>query len=128
MHSHQTRRVEGGKGKTVAVDFGIGEMSIWHRCPFESICALTNDLVEVQQDAIRRTMWAPVLQYKAFAMDRHMVQALIQAWKPDAKAFRLGHRDVPFLYFDVALLPGLPSTGGRWCSRGATMSAKWSSF
>jgi len=54
-------------------------------------------------------MWAPVLQYKAFAMDQHMVEAFIEAWNPDAKAFRLGHRDVSFSYFDVALLTGLPS-------------------
>jgi len=86
-------------------------MSIRHMCAFESICTLTNDLIEVQKDAMRGTMWASVLQYKAFAMDRHMVQGLIEAWNPDAKAFRLGRRDVPFLYFDMALLAGLPSTG-----------------
>ena len=30
----------------------MGEMSIRHRCAFVSICALTNDLVEVQNDDI----------------------------------------------------------------------------
>jgi len=44
-------------------------------------------------------------------MDQHMVEALIEAWNPETKAFRLGRRDVPFSYFDVALLTGFPSTG-----------------
>jgi len=47
-----------------------------------------------------------VLQYKAFAMDRHMVQALIEAWNTEEKAFRIMHREVQFTYFDVALLIG----------------------
>jgi len=40
-----------------------------------------------------------------------MVQEVIKAWNPKAKAFRLGHRKVPFLYFDVALLTDQPATG-----------------
>jgi len=39
-----------------------------------------------------------------------MIQALIEAWSPEAKVFRLGHREVPFSYFDVALLIGLLAT------------------
>jgi len=61
MRPHWTRRVEGGKGKAVAEDFRKGEMSVRHRCAFDSICALMNDLVEIQKNAIRGTMWAPVL-------------------------------------------------------------------
>jgi len=56
-------------------------------------------------------VWWPVLEYKKFVMDRHMVQALIQAWNPDSMAFRVGKREVPFTYFDVALLTGLPAIG-----------------
>ena len=51
VRPHRTRRVEGGKGKAVAEDFRKGEMSIRHRCAFDSICAFTNDLVEIQKDA-----------------------------------------------------------------------------
>ena len=40
-----------------------------------------------------------------------MVEALIQAWNPDRMAFRVGRREVPFTYFDVALLTGLPAIG-----------------
>jgi len=47
VRSHRTQWVGRGKGKDVAVDLGMGEMSIRHRCAFESICALTNDLVEI---------------------------------------------------------------------------------
>jgi len=56
-------------------------------------------------------VWASVLQYNTFAMDRHIVQALIEAWNPEAKAFMIGYREVPFSYFDIALLTGLPATG-----------------
>jgi len=45
-------------------------------------------------------------------MDWHMVQALIESWNPDIKAFNLGRREVPFSYFDAALLTGLPASGG----------------
>ena len=30
----------------------MGEMSIRHRCAFESICALTDDLIKVKKDVI----------------------------------------------------------------------------
>ena len=41
-----------------------------------------------------------------------MVQALIESWNTDIKAFKLGWREVPFSYFDAALLTGLPASGG----------------
>jgi len=63
------------------------------------------------RESIRGTVWEPVLEYKKFVMDRHMVQALIHAWNPDALAFMIGQREVQFSYFDIALLTGLPATG-----------------
>jgi len=47
------------------------------------------------------------VEYKAFVMDWHMVQA----WNPDAKAFSIRHRGVQFSYFDVTLLTSLPNIG-----------------
>ena len=56
-------------------------------------------------------MWSPVLKYKSFVMDRHLVRALVESWVPESKAFRIGRREVPFSVYDVALLTGLPTTG-----------------
>ena len=72
---------------------------------------MIEDLSEVQKEVVRGTMWDAVLDYKWIMMDRHMVKALIHAWNPDAKAFRIGHREVQFSYFDIALLTGLLVTG-----------------
>ncbi|KAJ8428408.1 hypothetical protein Cgig2_024554 [Carnegiea gigantea] len=56
-------------------------------------------------------MWSPVLKYKPFVMDRHLVRTLVESWVPESKAFRIGWREVPFSVYDVALLTGLPATG-----------------
>jgi len=87
-------RVEGGRGKK-GVDFDdtVGEYVVRHRCALEAICGLVEELSDAQLDAVRGTVWAPVLEYKKFAMDRHMVQALIQAWNPDRMAFRVHYRN-----------------------------------
>ena len=103
-------REEGRKGKDVVVDMDLGEVSIQHRCAFDSNCSLTEDLGEIQKEAIHATVWALVLQYKKFTMDRHMVVAMIESWNLKTKSFRIKRRDVPFSYFDVALLTGLPAT------------------
>ncbi|KAJ8420936.1 hypothetical protein Cgig2_032134 [Carnegiea gigantea] len=36
---------------------------------------------------------------------------LLEAWNPESKCIKLGRREVPFSYFDVALLTGLSATG-----------------
>ena len=46
-------------------------------------------------------------------MDRHLVQALLQACNLESKCYKLGRREVPFSHFDVALLMGFPATGKR---------------
>jgi len=56
-------------------------------------------------------MWASILEYKTFVMDPHMVQALIRSWNPKTKAFKIARTEVPFSYFHIALLTGLPMTG-----------------
>jgi len=44
--------VEGGKGKAVAVEMGMGELFVQHGCAFESICTVTEELGEVQKDHV----------------------------------------------------------------------------
>ena len=53
-------------------------------------------------------MWSPVLKYKLFVMDKHLVRALMESWVPK---FRIGRREVPFSVYDVASLTGLPAMG-----------------
>ena len=53
----------------------------------------------------------PVLEYKKFAMDRFLVQALIQLWNPESSTFMIGRREVQFSQYDVALVTGLPAMG-----------------
>ena len=45
------------------------------------------------------------------AMDRFLVQALIQLWNPESSTFMIGGRQVQFSQYDVALVTGLPATG-----------------
>jgi len=41
-------------------------------------------------------------------MQRELTTALVKAWVPRRKAFRLAGRPVPFSVYDVALFTGLP--------------------
>ena len=52
---------------------------IRHKCAFESICALADELSDAQKESVQGKLWGPVLEYKKFVIDRHMVQALIHA-------------------------------------------------
>ena len=99
------------KGKVYEVDVRMSEYVVRHRCAFDSICALVDELSEAQRDAKRGTVWGPVLDYKKFIMDRFLVQALIQAWNPDSSTFMIGRREVQFSIYDVTLVTGLLATG-----------------
>jgi len=88
--------VDGRKGKGVEFDVSIGQYDVRHRCAFEAICALVGELSDAQRESIRGTVWEPVLEYTKFVMDRHMVEALIYTWNPDALAFIIGEREVQF--------------------------------
>ena len=110
-HQWRARQEEEEKGKGSALEMGVSECIVWHRCAFELICALIRDLNEVQKAALRETVWGPVLDYKRMVMDRHLVETLIQVWNPEAKAFKIGSREVRFSYFDITLLTGLSATG-----------------
>ena len=103
--------VEVGKGKGFEVDVSMGDYVVWHRCAFESICPLVNELSDAQRKSIWGTVWGPVLEYKRFVMGRFLVQALIHAWNPDSSSFMICGRELQFSYFDVALVMGLPTTG-----------------
>ena len=111
-------RLEGGKGKGVDLEHNVGEYVVRHRCAFEEICGLVEELSDAQKEIVRGTVWWPVLEYKKFVMDRHLVQALIQAWNPDSTTFRVCRTEVQFTYFDVRLMTGLQQWGGKLSSIG----------
>jgi len=54
---------------------------------------------------------APILKYCPFEMKRNLALALVKAWGPHRKAFRLGSRLVPFSIFNAALMTGFPAVG-----------------
>ena len=45
---------------------------------FEAVCSLNTELEEVQKSAVEGTVWRPMLKYKSFVMDRHLVRALVE--------------------------------------------------
>ena len=48
----------------------------------DAICALNDQLSDMQKKAVRGMVWSPVLEYRTFLMDRHLVQALFTSAEP----------------------------------------------
>jgi len=86
-------------------------MSVRGRCTLEIICAFKKTFEKHHVEALEQTMLKPVLEYKAFPMQRELTTALVLAWVPRRRCFRLAGLVVPFSVFDVALFAGLPVTG-----------------
>ncbi|KAJ8423031.1 hypothetical protein Cgig2_021923 [Carnegiea gigantea] len=105
-----------GKEKEVAVEAGekVTEASvavvIQHRCTLKAVCALNDKFDDDRKRAIRDTMSSPVLEYRSFVMNGHLVWALIECWNSDTKSFKI-RREVPFSVYDVTLITGLPVHG-----------------
>jgi len=68
-------------------------------------------MIEYQREAVMGTVLGPILKYCTFEMERNLALALLKAWVPRRKAFRLGNRLVLFSVFDVALMTGLAAVG-----------------
>ena len=49
------------------------DVDIRHRCALETICALKDQLSDIQKEVIRQMVRSLVLKYKTFLMDRHLV-------------------------------------------------------
>ena len=54
-----------------------------------------------------------ILEYRPFSIQRELTVALVKAWVPQRKAFKLAGRLIPFSVYDVALFTNLPVTGIR---------------
>ncbi|KAJ8426097.1 LOW QUALITY PROTEIN: hypothetical protein Cgig2_001265 [Carnegiea gigantea] len=88
-----------------ASEEAVVDVVIRHWCTLEAVCSLNAELEEVQKSAMEGTVWRPILKYRRFGIDRHLVRALVEGWNAEAKAFK---GDTIQLY-DVALLTGLPT-------------------
>jgi len=83
------------------------------RCTLDRLVTLNKSVTEYQKDAVRGSVLAPVLKYCSLSMERNLGIALVKAWVPRRRAFRLGERLALFSVFDFALLTGMPATGKR---------------
>ena len=101
---HGGKPLDGEKGRVVTVK---------GRCTLDRLVTLNNSMTEYQKEAVRGSVLAPVLKYCSLSMERNLALALVKAWVPRRRAFRLGERLVLFSVFDVALLTGMPATGER---------------
>ncbi|KAJ8425902.1 hypothetical protein Cgig2_012670 [Carnegiea gigantea] len=90
---------------------GVVPISVRERCMLEKICKFNKTLELDQKEAIERMMLKLILEYRPFSMQRELTAALMKAWVPQRKAFRLVGRLVPFSVYEVALFIGLPVTG-----------------
>jgi len=88
-----------------------GGVIVRGRCTLERVVSLNKRMTKYQREAVKGTVFAPILKYCPFKMERNRVLALVKAWVPCRKAFRLGSRLVPFSVFDAALITGLPAVG-----------------
>ncbi|KAJ8433812.1 LOW QUALITY PROTEIN: hypothetical protein Cgig2_017882 [Carnegiea gigantea] len=64
-------------------------ISVRGRFTLEMICEMMKNLKEYQKHAIDSTIFKLVLEYKSFAMQRELTIALVMAWAPQRKGFRL---------------------------------------
>lgn len=108
------RRKAVGDGIVNAGD-GVAErgpipVSVRGRCTLELICDFKKKMEGYHREAVERTIFKPVLEYRGFSMQRELTTALVMAWVPQKKGFRLAGRVVSFSVFDVALFTGFPAT------------------
>ena len=76
-------------------------MVLRHRCALEAVYSLNAELEEVQKLAVEGTLWRPVLKYRPFRMNRHLVRALVEGWNTETKAFKVesrGYRSVCMMW------------------------------
>lgn len=85
-------------------------VSVRGRCTLELICDFKKKMEGYHREAVERTIFKPVLEYRGFSMQRELTTALVMAWVPQKKGFRLAGRVVSFSVFDVALFTGFPVT------------------
>ncbi|KAJ8441664.1 hypothetical protein Cgig2_019051 [Carnegiea gigantea] len=90
---------------------GVVPVSVRGRCTLDKICKFNKTVQPYHREAIKGTILKPILEYQQFPMQRDLTTALVKAWVPRRKAFRLAGRLVPFSMYDVAFFTGLPVTG-----------------
>jgi len=87
---------------------GIVPVSVRERCTLEMICQFKDALQPYHKDVIEGTILKMILEYRTFSMQRELTPALVKAWVPRRKAFRLTGRLVPLSVYNVAFFTCLP--------------------
>ena len=90
---------------------GVVLVSVRGSCTLEKICRFNKTLELYKKEVLEGTILKMILEYHHFSMQRELTAALVKAWVPRKKAFRLVGRLVPFSVYDVALFTGLLVTG-----------------
>jgi len=88
---------------------GVVLVSVRGRCMLEKICKFNKTLELYQKEAIEGTILKPILEYQPLSMQRELTTALVKAWVPRRKGFRLAGRLAPFSIYDMDLFTGLTS-------------------
>ncbi|KAJ8453089.1 hypothetical protein Cgig2_014852 [Carnegiea gigantea] len=114
MEGRRWRRKAAGDGFAFDKDGRGGRsvvpVSVRGRCMLDKICKFNKTVQPYHREAIEGTILKPVLEYRPFSMQTDLTAALVKAWVPRRKAFRLAGRLVPFSIYDVAFCIGLPVT------------------
>jgi len=76
---------------------GVVPVNVRGRCTLERICKFNKMLEPYQRKTIEGTILKLILKYRPFAIHRDLITALVKAWVPRRKAFRLAERLVPSL-------------------------------
>ncbi|KAJ8433148.1 hypothetical protein Cgig2_007112 [Carnegiea gigantea] len=115
MEGRRWRRKAAGNGFAFDKDErgrkGVVPVSVSGRCTLDKICKFNKTVQPYHREAIEGTILKPVLEYQTFPMQRDLTTALVMAWVPRRKAFRLAGRLVPFSVYDVSFFIGLPVMG-----------------
>ena len=115
MEGRRWRRKAAGDGFALDKDGRAGRsvvlVSVRGRCTLDKICKFNKTVQPYHREAIEGTILKHILEYRSFPMQRDLTTALVKAWVPRRKAFRLAGRLVPFSMYDVTFFIGLPVMG-----------------
>ena len=65
------------------------------RCTLKKICKFNKMLEPHHREVIERTMSKSILEYRPFSIQRDLTTALVKAWDPWRKVFKLAGRTIP---------------------------------
>ncbi|KAJ8444430.1 hypothetical protein Cgig2_005952 [Carnegiea gigantea] len=83
---------DSGDGSGTRGERGVVLVSVRGRCTLEKICKFDKTLEPHQREVIEGMILKPILDYRPFSMQWDLTTALVKAWVPRRKPFRLAGR------------------------------------